>query len=165
MIQATTLRLLPSKLEALSKRDSSCTGSSQECQKPASSNYKKAIILGVLIPVAVIVILFSGIFIHLKQKSKREQAELEADPHFDGNLEFYEYDTPQIANTFNQVNNDSLIGKDNSLDYEKEGDYQNKLQQSPFNQPERQQSPFNQPQGKQTFENNNNKTTNYNPFE
>ncbi|OBA29181.1 hypothetical protein HANVADRAFT_4922 [Hanseniaspora valbyensis NRRL Y-1626] len=144
MIQTTTLRLLPSKLEALSKRDSSCTGSSQE-----------SIILGVLIPVAVIVILFSGIFIHLKQKAKREQAELEADPHFDGNLEFYEYDTPQIANTFNQVNNDSLIGKDNSLDYEKEGDYQNKLQQSPFNQP----------QGKQTFENNNNKTTNYNPFE
>lgn len=128
MFQDIIIRLLSVPLDTLMKRDSTCTGGSQECEKPASTNYKKAIILGVLIPLAVIVVLFSAIFIHLKQKSRKEKLELENDPQFDGNLEFYEYDTPQIANTFNQVNNSSLLGKDNNIDYDKEGEYENKHQ-------------------------------------
>lgn len=51
--------------------------------------------------------------------------EMQEDPDFDGNLDFYEYDTPQIANTFNQVNNDNfLLSKENDLDYEKEAEYE-----------------------------------------
>lgn len=118
--------IISSTLSSLGKRDSnSCKGSSQECEKPASSSYKKAIILGVLVPVAVIAIVFGGIFVHLKRKSKREQMEMKEDPDFDGNLEFYEYDTPQIANTFNQVNNDNfLLSRENNIDYQKEAQYE-----------------------------------------
>ncbi|GMM39403.1 hypothetical protein DAHU10_003040 [Hanseniaspora uvarum] len=118
--------ILSSTLSSIvQKRSEECKGSSQECEKPASSSYTKAIILGVLIPVAVIAIIFGGIFIHLKKKSKREQMEMQEDPDFDGNLDFYEYDTPQIANTFNQVNNDNfLLSKENDLDYEKEAEYE-----------------------------------------
>ncbi|KAL6933039.1 uncharacterized protein HGUI_03540 [Hanseniaspora guilliermondii] len=118
--------ILSSTLSYLGKRDSdACKGSSQECEKPASSSYKKAIILGVLIPVAVIAILFIGILFHLKRKSKKEQFEMQEDPDFDGNLDFYEYDTPQIANTFNQVNNDKfLLSRENNLDYQKEAQYE-----------------------------------------
>lgn len=128
MFQDILLRLVSAPFDSLVKRDSTCTGGSQECEKPASSSYKKAIILGVLVPVAVIVLLFSCIFMHLKHKSRKELIEMENDPQFDGNLEFYEYDTPQIANTFNQVNNSSLLGRDNDIDYEKEGEYENKHQ-------------------------------------
>lgn len=119
-------QIITTTLSNLAKRDSDeCTGNSQECEKPASSGYKKAIILGVLIPVAVIVIIFGGIFLHLKRKSKREQLEMQEDPEFDGNLDFYEYDTPQIASAFNQVNNENfLLSKENDLDYQKETEYE-----------------------------------------
>ncbi|CAI8496966.1 unnamed protein product [Hanseniaspora opuntiae] len=140
--------IISSTLSSLGKRDSdSCTGSSQECEKPASSSYKKAIILGVLIPVAVIAIVFGGIFIHLKRKSKIEQLEMQEDPEFDGNLEFYEYDTPQIANTFNQVNNDNfLLSGENNIDYQKEAQYEmNEKDNSRYNVNSRRQGESSNP--------------------
>ena len=114
-------QIITTTFYSLAKRDADeCTGNSQECEKPASSSYKKAIILGVLIPVAVIAIIFAGIFFHLKRKSKREQLEMQADPKFDGNLDFYEYETPQIDREFNQVNNENFIlSKENDLEDQK----------------------------------------------
>ncbi|XBW37639.1 hypothetical protein QEN19_003221 [Hanseniaspora menglaensis] len=151
MIQKMISRLLTTQLDRIAKRDSSCTGSSQECEKPAASSYKKAVILGVLIPVAVIIILFSAIFIHLRKKSNKEKFELEADPQFDGNLEFYEYDTPQIARTFNEVNNNLLVSNQNNIDYEKEAEYEK-------NQQRKVQSQYNN-------NSNGQKGTSHNPFE
>lgn len=72
---------------------------------------------------------------------------MQEDPEFDGNLEFYEYDTPQIANTFNQVNNDNfLLSGENNIDYQKEAQYEmNEKDNSRYNVNSRRQGESSNP--------------------
>ncbi|KAH3900565.1 uncharacterized protein SCDLUD_003556 [Saccharomycodes ludwigii] len=91
--------------------DDECVGSKQQCEKPAASSYNKAIIIGVVVPVVVVALLFSGIIIHVYRKNKREK-EIYEDPEFNGSLEINDppvnYNKPVIYNFDNNIRNNNI---------------------------------------------------------
>ncbi|CDK25841.1 unnamed protein product [Kuraishia capsulata CBS 1993] len=85
-----------------------CSGSKQECEKPADSNDALEIALGVCIPVVVVVIVIAIVLFKVRRRAKREDAE-DNDPDFDGDntvlpdypdkAEYYSRDNPFETNS------------------------------------------------------------------
>lgn len=83
------MNIVSSILLAKRSDSSECTGDKYECQKPTDSSYTKTIVLAVVIPVAVVILVFSFIVLHIYRKNQREKLE-DYDPEFVGGLDYYE---------------------------------------------------------------------------
>ena len=76
-----------------STKSTKCTGSKEQCQKPADHNMSVTIGVAVAIPVFVVIVFLGGILFCVYRRGKREALE-DNDPDFDGD----EYINPAYVN-------------------------------------------------------------------